>query len=304
MRYIVKLLTVLLVLVIGISACSQKTDEYTPRKTTEQNSTQPSSDVKTTYAHISIDDVSGILKDLCDKKPDSVWSQKELGLLKTLHDRYGIVVTLELFRQDTNTGWDISQMTDNYKDELIGASTWLRFGFHSGSGASKYGVDNGPEEALKDYVAVVDSVVRFASAESIDNIPRIHYFAASKECIESWENAENGIVGLLSADDERLPYAMNKDQSYELTKKDMISIDGLSYYRTDMRFENCDDPVSELRNKASNPDTQDQMTTVIAFTHEVMLTDRKIIKRLTNTCEWLYDNGYTFAFPEDLPKMK
>lgn len=281
------------------SACGVKIDQYTPKA-------EPSTSVTTTsgsankYAHVSIDDVIGILEDVDNEKLESVWDQKELKYLKHLHDEYGVVVTLEVFARSDNGDWGISDMTDKYKAEFSAASDWLRFGFHSGSSSSKYGVDNGPDEALNDYKTVVESIARFAGETSIDNMPRIHYFAASKDCIDAWKHSNAGITGLLSADDDRLPYALNKEQASLLVKRDKAAFDGIEYYRTDLRFENTPNAVEELKKRTSDPQYEDQMGVLIAFTHEVQLKERSIRNSLEDTCEWISANGYKFAFPEDL----
>ena len=60
----------------------------------------------------------------------------------------------------------------------------------------------------------VDAIYKLTGDyDCIDRIARLHFFSGSLENILSMKDADYGIIGLLTADDERISYYLSNEQS-------------------------------------------------------------------------------------------
>jgi len=257
---------------------------------------------KQDYMHISVDDVNTIFKDLSEKNYDSVWNQPIFAFFKNMHDKYDAVFTLNLFYSDGGT-WDLSKMTSKYKTEFEGSSDWLKFAFHAYDNYTNYSDESiKPETALKHYNLIIDSIKNFASTASIDRITRTHFYSGSLDTVKVWNNAEYGLKGFLTADDDRdaMLYLNSSKRKLILENDDYYDkTEGLYFVHTDMRLENTDDPIKMLNSIKKDVKFNNQNKALIIFTHEQYLTADDVMKvKIENCCKWAKKNGYVFDFPE------
>ena len=65
-------------------------------------------------------------------KYESMFEDPYLGLLKSIHDKHGSKFHLNIYYETPrHGGFNLSQMTDKYKDEFKANSDWLRLSFHA-----------------------------------------------------------------------------------------------------------------------------------------------------------------------------
>lgn len=137
-------------------------------------------------AYFFIDDTIWTLRDVARQRPDSIFENAFLKMLKTAHDKYGLTVQMNLFyRTDFFYGsdeWTLSEMPDCYKAEFEANVDWLRFAFHAKQEFPDYPYPNARYEDLyADYKLIHGEVKRFAGEACWSDSFVMHWGAVSKE---------------------------------------------------------------------------------------------------------------------------
>ncbi len=122
------------------------------------------------YYFSFIDDVIWVFRDLTRQKPKSLFDNPFFKILKNAHDNYGLKTQLNLFyRTDFFYGMDefnLSEMTDAYKEEFKQNSHWLKLGFHSLQEFPDYPLVNiSYDDMYKLFNMIKSEIVRFAGEE-------------------------------------------------------------------------------------------------------------------------------------------
>lgn len=138
------------------------------------------------YYFSFIDDVIWLFRDLARQRPESIFDNPFLKILKNAHERYGLKTQLNLFyRTDFYYGMDefnLSEMPDIYKSEFEEASDWLKFGFHSLQEFPDYPFINATyDDVYKIFNMIRDEVVRFAGEKSFAYGLVPHWLPVSEE---------------------------------------------------------------------------------------------------------------------------
>lgn len=145
---------------------------------------------------LSSDDNIRFLQELTVGDYTSIFDHPYLAVYKKAHDLYGAKVHLNLFYAFDDTArssfsdkpdyFDLSMMTDRYKDEFTANSHWLKLAFHSRSEYPDRPYKNADGETVrKDCIAVCREICRFAGKESISNSTTIHWGEANREVVRS-----------------------------------------------------------------------------------------------------------------------
>ena len=118
-----------------------------------------------------------------------------------------------------------------------------------------------------------------------------------KETIDKLSKVDNGIVGLLSADDkERYSYYLTKDQMSELYSADWLTDENVFFTPTDVRLENIKDDPSFYRIL----DEIHYQKNIIVFTHEWLVNDDLVKKYLSWFCKFSKEYNLQNMFTEDV----
>ena len=174
-------------------------------------------------AFFFIDDVIWVFRDLTRQNPESLFDHPFLAHLKEAHAQYGLKVQLNLFYQTDryygNDEFNLSEMTDRYKQEWTDNADWLKFGFHSRQEFPDYPYINANYDTVyEDFKLIENAVLRFASKENMARATTPHWRPISKEACLALRDCG---VRLLSAtygkkieydgDASSLPTGMPKD---------------------------------------------------------------------------------------------
>lgn len=143
-----------------------------------------------------IDDVLWVFRDLTRENSASLWDNSYMKTLKEAHDKYGVKVQLNVFYRTSfwygNDDFSLADMTDAYKDEFIGASDWLKLGFHSKEEWPDYPFINADYDVVDGvFKLIYNEVCRFAGEKSFAKAVVPHWLPVSKEGIRAL--ADNGI---------------------------------------------------------------------------------------------------------------
>lgn len=245
--------------------------------------------------HLSFDDTITIFEDITENEYYSIFDNSTLNWFKQLHDEYGVVMSCYVYYEDGD--FNLTQVQDKYKKEFIDNADWLRFGFHSRNANTDY--KNG--KIKSDYTFTITELERIVGCEAIDNFIRLSMFKGSYEGIKELTLlSDEPVVGLLTADDCRNSYYLNKEDNAYIYVHDKLYDDDLGIWlvSTDFRTEYVDSvdyKIKELKTNSWNNQTGD----LVVFTHEwVLSVENK--EKVEKICKYAMENGYKFNFFEDV----
>lgn len=147
------------------------------------------------YGRISVDDNIIFLWDITKNKDTytSIFDNPYLAVYKKAHDLYGVCTHLNIFYQmsaehpnfaDDREDFDLSMMTDKFKDEWIANSDWLKLNFHAEQEfpAKPYKYTD-YDTIYNDCKKVQNEIIRFAGKQTLSEETTMHWGECSKEGI-------------------------------------------------------------------------------------------------------------------------
>ncbi len=266
------------------------------------------------YIHISFDDVEKCMNNLINNHYSSLFNEPFFNWLRDLHDEYGAKFSLYTYLNK------VSEMPDAYKKDFTENSSWLKFGLHSKNSSDTY--ENATyEQAANDWNAFVMHVIRFSgSFDSVDRVPRLHYFSGSSDALQGMRDANCGALGFLSADDSRISYDFSDAQADYLKDHDSLlnTENGLMFFKTDMRGDwftdnftsvniytvpSCETVYDELVYRFSQPQEADAFRSYIFFAHEWQFYNGHSLnqykKWTEDACRFADDHKLSFDYPQN-----
>ena len=210
--------------------------------------------------HFSVDDVISSFENLTKNEAEykSAFDEPFFLYIKSLHDEFGVKISLYCFYE--KDGFSLDDCTDKFSDDFSSSACWLKFGFHAVNSVEKC---NGGG-----YEMFVKQIERITGNKNcITQTVRLDYFEGSKESIQnnSYKNKFCGIKQLLCADSNvRNSYFLNETQKKELNDTEKINVDGLSFIKTDFRFDN----IENFKTFFKENQNEDE---IVVFTHEWLL---------------------------------
>ena len=142
----------------------------------------------------TVDDNIRFLRDLTAQRPASLFENAYLGYYRYLHKKYGLKVQLNLFYESKD--FNLSQMTDAYRDEWAENADWLKLSFHSKAEWPSCPYEfSGYDEVYADCSAVHGEILRFAGKASLADTTTIHYCRNTADGLRALSDC--GVKGLL-----------------------------------------------------------------------------------------------------------
>ena len=141
----------------------------------------------------TVDDNIRSFKELTEGEYASMFEHPYLALYKRLHERYGLCVQLNLFYECD--GFDLSQMTERYREEWKANADWLKLSFHSRLENERPYEYSEYDEVYRDCSAVHREILRFAGESSLAKTTTVHYCLATHEGLHALRDC--GVCGLL-----------------------------------------------------------------------------------------------------------
>ncbi len=138
------------------------------------------------YFTYFVDDNIRFLENLSKNRPASVFDDPYLKAHKKLHDKYGLKVQFNLFYQNLDKTWNLSMMTDAYKEEFLANKDWISFGFHAKHEFPDFPYLNATyDEIWEDYTAIEKAIEHFAGKEMITRSLVAHWVSMTKEGLQA-----------------------------------------------------------------------------------------------------------------------
>ncbi len=267
---------------------------------------------------ITVDDTADLLAELArqPKKYPSLFDHPVLAFARDLHRRYGAVFTFFFFYQGTTyPQFDLSQTPDKFRDEWAQNASWLHLGFHARAmlPTTPYAQATAAQ-ALDDFDAVRDQVLRFAGPQIWDPLMRSHYWSGNRDCVRTWHQA--GIQGVYGAVPGYKNYYLSPARSDVVNQCDYWwdQTEDLLFTQTDIWIERDFRALDGAHTTVGTrvPGKLDSLfrqpyasQNVQVFTHESFLFDHDITwqvrQRLEEVTSWLVAHGYESRFDSETP---
>ena len=278
---------------------------------------------------VSSDDNIIFLQDITKNKDfySSIFDNPYLSIYKKAHDLYGAKVHLNLFYEfhpeernrfsdKSRKYFDLSMMTDKFKDEFRANSDWLKLAFHSNSELPDAPYKNATAEQITaDCVKICREIIRFAGAECISDSTTVHYGAVNKEGVRAlralgfksltgyFERSGDGrpLVAYYT-DGEILDHIGGRDFWYD-TQEDMIFAKIDSVLNTGS-FEQV---MASVKNAVSDPHRGGFVSVMIheQYFHKDYVRHLPDFEaRVLETCKYISQNGYKGAHMSEVTRRQ
>ncbi|CAG5002494.1 hypothetical protein DYBT9275_02905 [Dyadobacter sp. CECT 9275] len=259
---------------------------------------------------LSIDDAIWFLKDihLHASTYQSLFENPFMGFLKELHDQFGTKVHINIFYE--TEGFNLSQMTDKFRNEWIANASWLRLSFHAKAEFPDNPYRNaGYHQVKQECEQVISQIRRFAGAELDGPVTTLHWGEVPVEVSRALRDA--GYKGQLcdfNVDDDLPPcsYYLSVEQRRHMNKRfvwrdnqediifikssviiDTMKIEGIVPHLERYGRESRRQPYTDLL-------VHEQYFYPYYRAYQPNYRD-KVLKAVT----WAHDNGYRPAFLSD-----
>lgn len=166
---------------------------------------------------VSSDDNIRFLQELTEGDYASIFDHPYLAVYKKAHDLYGATAHLNLFYafddiarekfSGTHRYFDLSMMTDRYKEEFRENAHWLKLAFHAKSEYPERPYRYADRETVRrDCIAVYREICRFAGKECISNSTTIHFGEGNREVVRALRSLGfTSLTGYFERDEHNQP---------------------------------------------------------------------------------------------------
>ena len=185
----------------------------------------------------TVDDNIRFLKEINEGAMKSIFDHPYPAMYKRLNEKFGLKVQLNLFYK--MDGFDLSMMSDRYKEEWKKESDWLKLSFHSLYENTSPYESSGYDEVFSDASNVHSEILRFASKKSLAATTTIHYCRLTEDGLRAMKDA--GVKGLLGLYDNRSSYDSTYEECERLSRGEAIQRGGMTYMAIDSILNNLSD---------------------------------------------------------------
>ncbi len=264
---------------------------------------------------LSSDDNILFLQDINDHKDEytSIFDNPYLAMYKGAHDKYGAKVQLNIhYETDENKGFaipreyfNLTMMTDKFKDEWAANADWLRLSFHARRvSKDKPYIATDMNEITRDAQLVYNEVLRFAGPATLcKENTTIHWGECTQEGMRGMRNIGlNGAFGyfdILESGETTVSYFYPVDFVHYLHERDYWwdTDEDILYGKIDLVL-NCyplEEIVPELEKIYANPHQSGFIEIMIheQYFYEDYEAYIKEFSEIVHTaCKWCMEHGY------------
>jgi len=249
----------------------------------------------------TVDDNIRFLKEICENGCDSIFSHPYLAMYKRLHNRFNLKVQLNLFYEMED--FNLSMMTDSFREEWKDNSDWLKMSFHSKLENEFPYAYSEYDEVFNDCKAVNEQVVRFAGKASLGETTTVHFCQTTKEGLQALkDNDVKGLLGLFGNEENPMTsYSVDNDTASIIRKGNIVKSDGVSFGSLDIVL-NCFDKetiLGKLQNLLDRKNIQ-VMIHEQYFYPDYHAYQPEFEEKLFTTFEFLKENGFINSFFEEM----
>lgn len=274
----------------------------------------------------SSDDNIIFLQDITKNKDvyTSIFDNPYLAIYKKAHDLYGAKAHINLFYEFDDKArslfstpreyFNLSMMTDKFKEEFRANADWLKLAFHAYSEFP----DKPYEYATKDKIVedckkVVEEIIRFAGEEVLSDSTTVHWGEGNRECIRGLRSLGiKGLTGYFDADDSGryiVSYYLSQEEAKNLHTRDawydesedtfFVKIDCVS------NIGSLKSAMDKIESAVNNPHTGGFVSVMIHeqyFYPDYVNYEPDFEDRILEPCKYLTAHGYTGSHVTDIIK--
>ena len=259
---------------------------------------------------LSLDDNIWFLKDLSvnSGKYKSIFENPYLGFLKEVHDTYGTKIHINIFYQ--TEGFNLSQLTTQYKNEWRENATWLRLSFHALQEKPDHPYLNASyDEVKRDCEKVIQEIRRFAGTELTGSVTTLHWGEDKVEGSRALRDAGYTTqVGYFNVDNDLSPvsYYLDVEQRRHLTKRAIWhdNREGITFVRISQvinlfKLEQIVPVLEEVKKDPRRSEFIELMIHEQYFYPFYEAYQPDFRQKVLTAVKWAVDNGYQPAFLEE-----
>lgn len=256
---------------------------------------------------LSIDDNIWFLRDICQNagKYRSIFDNPYLAFLKEVHDRYGTRIHLNLFYQ--TEGFDLSQLSDEFKSEWRAQSRWLRLSFHAlQEFPDRPYREAGYDQVKKDCDLVMKEISRFAGKELMGSVTTVHWGEATVEGGRAVRDAGyKGLLGYFNVDDDlpAVSYYLDVEQRRHIKKRFIWkdNKENIVFIRTSIVIDKTELAairpfLDGYKERGGLPPYVDLLVHEQYYYPDYEAYQPDFRERILAAVQWAQDNGYQPAF--------
>ncbi|MBK5278341.1 MAG: hypothetical protein JJE09_05710 [Bacteroidia bacterium] len=259
---------------------------------------------------LSLDDNIWFLKDLAvnSEKYKSIFENPYLNFLKQVNDTYGTKIHINIFYQ--TEGFNLSQLTTQYKNEWIANAKWLRLSFHAlQEMPDRPYLKASYDEVKRDCEKVINEIHRFAGTELTGSVTTLHWGEAKVEGSRALrDEGYTTQVGYFNVDNDDSPvsYYLNVEQRRHLTNRSIWrdNKEGITFVRIAqvINLFKVEQIIPLLDDIKKNPRRSEFIELMIHEqyfypSYEAYQPDYR--EKVLTAVKWAVDNGYQPAFLEE-----
>lgn len=251
---------------------------------------------------LTVDDNILFFKDLTENNYDSIFENDYLRLFRELHELYGLKVQFNLFYE--TDGFNLSMMTDRYKNEWVKNSSWLKMSFHA-----RAEFPNNPylhadyAKLYQDCKAVNDEIIRFAGCSTLAETTTVHFCVCPHDALRAMkDNGYKGLLGLFGGFGEKATsYSIPLEKTEPMRHGKLLVSDGISFGAIDIVLNlQCAEENVMLVKKLLGNDRIKIMIHEQYFHKSYAAYHPRFREEIEQTVSTLVDSGYESCFFEEV----
>jgi len=258
---------------------------------------------------LSLDDNIWFLRDITANagKYKSIFDNPYLGFLKSVHDKYGTKIHLNLFYQ--TEGFNLSQMTDKYKAEWKDNAGWLRLSFHAlAEFPDRPYLTAGYDQVRNDCILVKDQISRFAGEELMGPVTTLHWGASNAEGARALrDQGYHALAGYFLAEGaDKVSYYLNDEKRLHVNDRfiwrdnaEGLILSRMALVINTVRLEEIVPYLNKLKSSGHKPAYCDLMIHEQYFYQDYFNYQPDFRDKVMTAMKWATDNGYKPAFLSD-----
>jgi hypothetical protein len=254
----------------------------------------------------SLDDNILFLKDISNNadRYKSIFENPYLGFLKHLHDTYNTKIHLNIFYETDS--FNLSQMTDKFKNEWKINSGWLGLSFHAlGNTPDKPYINADYNQVKKECALVDEQIRRFAGEEVMGPETTLHWGEATVEgCRALRDSGYTVLAGYFNVDDNQSPvsYYLNEEQRRHIKNRfiwrdnsEKIIFARIAIVINNVKLEQIVPYLNNVK-KTFNPRYLDLMIHEQYYYPDYVAYQPDWKEKVMTAVKWAVDNGYNPGF--------
>lgn len=250
----------------------------------------------------TVDDNIRFFQELSKGNPASLFEHPYLAMYKRLHEKYGLKIQLNLFYEMPD--FDLSQMTDRFRQEWYENADWLKLSFHSRLENVKPYQFSGYQEVYEDCAAVHQQILRFAGNDSLATTTTIHYCQTTEEGLCALRDlGVQGLLGLFGTEESpRTSYSLPETDCNVLRQGEIVRRYGMNFYSIDVILNLY--PLEEMLDRLQALLHRDHLRVMIHeqyFYPDYHQYQPDFEAKLDHAFDLLAQNGYESRFAEEVP---